>query len=51
MNFLKLEGQGYIPTYTRTELTDALHAAFGFNTSQEIIPIMKMRNICAETKK
>ena len=51
MNFLKLEGQGYIPTYTRTELTDALHAAFGFNTSKEIIPNMKMRNICAETKK
>lgn len=51
MNFLKFEGKGYIPTYTKTELTDALHNAFGFNTSTEIVPIMKMRNICAQTKK
>ncbi len=51
MNFLKFKGKGYIPTYTRTELTDALHDAFGFHTSKEIIPINKMRNICAQTKK
>ena len=51
MNFLKFEGKGYIPTYTRTELTDALHNAFNFTTSKEIIPIKKMRNICAQTKK
>lgn len=51
MNFLKLEGKGYIPTYTKTELTDALHDAFGFYTSKEIIPINKMRNIFAQTKK
>lgn len=51
MNFLKYEGKGYIPTYTRSELTDTLHEAFCFNTSKEIIPIMKMRNICAQTKK
>ena len=51
MNFLKFEGRGYIPTYTRTDLTDALHAAFGFDTSKEIIPIKKMRKICADTKR
>lgn len=51
MNFLRFDGQGYIPTYTRTELTDDLHAVFGFNTAKEIIPIMKMKNICAQTKK
>lgn len=51
MNFLKFEGNGYVPTYTKTELTDALHSAFGFNTSKEIIPIKKMKNICAQTKK
>lgn len=51
MNFLRFEGKGYIPTYTKTQLTDALHAAFGFNTATEIIPIMKMKNICAQTKK
>lgn len=51
MNFLKFEGKGYIPTYTRTELTDVLHDTFDFNTSKEIIPIKKMKNICAQTKK
>lgn len=51
MNFLKFEGKGYIPTYKRTDLTDTLHDAFGFNTSKQIVPINKMRNICAQTKK
>ena len=51
MNFLKFEGKGYIPTYTKTELTDALHDSFGFHTSKEIIPVKKMKNICAQTKK
>lgn len=51
MNYLRFEGKGYIPTYTKTKLTDDLHAAFGFNTATEIIPIMKMKNICAQTKK
>lgn len=51
MNFLKFEGNGYIPTYTRNELTDALHNAFCFNTSKEIISTKKMKNICAQTKK
>ena len=51
MDFLKYEGKGYQPLYTRSELTDALHDAFGFCTSKEIIPIKKMRNICSLTKK
>lgn len=51
MNFIKYEGKGYQPTYTRTELTEALHEAFGFCTSKEIVPIRKMKNICAQTKK
>lgn len=51
INFVKFDGKGYIPTYKRTDLTDALHDAFGFNTSKQIIPINKMRNICAQTKK
>lgn len=51
MNFIKYEGKGYQPTYARTELTDALHEAFGFCTSKQIVPIKKMKNICAETKK
>ena len=51
MNFIKHEGKGYQPTYTRTELTDSLHEAFGFYTSKQIVPIKQMKNICAETKK
>lgn len=51
MNFLKFEGKGYLPTYTKNPLTDALHDVFGFTTSKEIVPIKKMRTICAQTKK
>ena len=51
MDFIKYEGKGYQPIYTRTELTDALHDAFGFCTSKQIVPIKKMRNIFSQTKK
>lgn len=51
MDFMKYEGKGYQPVYKRTELTDALHEAFGFCTSKQIVPISKMRNICSQTKK
>jgi len=50
MDFLKFDGKGYIPVYTRTELTDDLHEAFGFNTSRQIITPKKMRSICHDTK-
>ena len=50
MEFLKNEEKGYQPTYTRTDITDALHEAFGFCTSKEIVPIAKMKNICSQTK-
>lgn len=43
MDFMKYEGIGYQPVCTRTELTDALHDAFGFCTSKQIIPIVKMK--------
>lgn len=41
---------GYIPSYTRTELTDALHRAFGFRTDYEIITKASMRTIIKNTK-
>lgn len=50
MDFMKYEGKGYQPVYTRAELTDALHDAFGFCTSKQIIPVSKMKNICSQTK-
>ena len=51
MEFMKYEGKGYQPVYTRTELTDDLHEAFGFCTSKQIVPVANMRNIISETKK
>ena len=51
MDFMKYEGKGYQPVYTRTELTDDLHDAFGFCTSTQIVPVTKMRNIISQTKK
>ena len=42
---------GYIPSYTRTEITDALHEAFGFRTDYEIISSRLMRSILSRTKK
>ena len=41
---------GYIPSYTRTELTDALHRKFGFRTDYEFITKSSMRTIIKETK-
>ena len=41
---------GYIPSYTRTELTDALHQTFGFRTDYEIITKTSMRTIIKNTK-
>lgn len=41
---------GYIPSYTRTELTDALHQVFGFRTDYEITTKASMRTIIKNTK-
>jgi hypothetical protein len=45
MNFYKIENEGYIPTYTRTDFTDALHDTFGFRTDFEIVTMRQMKNI------
>lgn len=44
------EAGGYIPSYTRTELTDLLHQTFGFRTDYEIITKASMRTIIKNTK-
>lgn len=41
---------GYIPSYTRTELTDTLHEAFDFRTDYELITKSSMRSIIKKTK-
>lgn len=51
MDMMIVPGEGYIPTYTRTDLTDALHDAFGFRTDYQIISQKNMRKILNQTKK
>ena len=45
------EKLGYTPAYTRTDLTDALHEAFGFRTDYEITIDVNMKKIIRNTKK
>ena len=51
MDFLEKQGDGFVPTYTRTDLTDTLHDAFGFRTDLELVPIKQMQKIVRLTKK
>ncbi|WP_075981344.1 IS1634 family transposase [Bacillus massilinigeriensis] len=51
MKMLETDGEGYIPTYTRTKVTDALHDAFGFRTDFEIVTQKEMKKILKQTKK
>ena len=51
MEFFDVKGEGYVPTYTRTDFTDALHEAFGFRTDYQIVPTKMMKKIFKETKK
>ena len=37
------DGQGYIPIYTRTEITDTLHEHAGFRTDYEILTDISMK--------
>lgn len=51
MNFLHMDGIGYLPEYTRSKITDALHDEFGFRTDTEIVPEKDMKKIIKDTKK
>jgi len=44
------EKLGYMPAYTRTDLTDALHEAFDFRTDYEIITDISMKKVIRLTK-
>jgi transposase len=50
MNFQEIQGEGYVPTYTRTDFTDALHEAFGFRTDYQIVTTSMMKKIFKTTK-
>jgi len=51
MEMERVRGEGWRPLYTRTEVTDALHEAFGFRTDYEIVPEASMREIVRKTKR
>ena len=50
MNFLNITGEGYIPTYTRTDLTNHLHGSAGFRTDTQIVTKKAMKSIIASIK-
>ena len=50
MNFLEVSGEGYIPAYTRTDFTDALHDVFGFRTDYQIMTHGEMKKIFKATQ-
>lgn len=51
MNFYSVPTEGYIPTYTRTDFTDALHDTFGFRTDYQIVSNKQIKNFFKYTKK
>ncbi len=51
MNFYEIKGEGYIPTYIRTDFTDALHDSFGFRTDYQIVNMKQMKKIFRDSKK
>ena len=50
MNLVKEHEEGYIPAYTRTDLTDKLHDIFGFRTDYEITTLKEMKKILKNLK-
>ena len=51
MNLNKVNEIGYIPTYTRTDITDSLHEKFNFRTDYEILENKEIKKILRKTKK
>jgi len=49
MNFYEISGEGYIPTYTRSDFTDDLHDKFGFRTDYQIVTMKQMKKIFKDT--
>ena len=51
MDALKVDGEGYIPTFTRTQTTDGLFEISGFRLDTQIIMLKKLKSINAMTRK
>ena len=50
INFVEVQEQGFIPTYKRDMITDALHDACGFRTDYKFITKSKMKTIEKKSK-
>ena len=50
LDMRKVGEHGYIPSYTRTQLTDSLHEQAGFRTDYELITPKSMAGIIRRTK-
>jgi transposase len=50
MNALHIQSEGYIPTFTRTDLTDKLFSISGFRLDNQIILLKKLKSIIKQTK-
>lgn len=50
MNFIAVSGEGYIPAYTRTDLTNNLHGSAGFRTDTQIVSKQTMKKIIRSAK-
>ncbi|WP_289640792.1 IS1634 family transposase [uncultured Allobaculum sp.] len=51
MKVREVLGEGYLPTYTRTDVTDALHDAFGLRTDYHVLTKADMKKIVKQTKR
>ena len=51
MNMISVAGEGYIPAYTRSNVTNNLHGSAGFRTDTQIVVKQEMKEIIGYTKK
>lgn len=50
MNLTAIGKDGFIPAYTRTTLTDALHDTFGFNTDYQLMTDRNLKGVARKSK-
>lgn len=51
MDMMIVPGEGYVPIYKRTDITDDIHETFRFRTDYQITSQKNMRKILNQTKK
>ena len=50
MRMTQIKDSGFIPSYTRTDVTDCLHEKAGFRSDYEITKTKAMKGIIRKTK-